>query len=378
MSFKSSILLLLTLILLSQHAFPEPTKVALVVGFSADNSNTAIKMCRGVDTFFYLHKEAKKDLSIQYFDNLKGQKKLKDIIEDISHKGIQYIVGLPQSNDAIPVSQFVNKKNILFIAPLATNKTITTNKKNVFRIRYSDDYQSKIIAEYIHDELKMKKILMLINLDSLYSIGLSDYLSKDLSKNKNQKVKAEKYYYDKFNINYPEITKTINKHQPDIIFIPDYSSTASLLIRHIYSINKSLVFMGADAWNRKEIADGLKNIKDNINLIHTTDWFYNLNTSINKKFTNEFKRLFPEIEPDAESALTYDSLYVLWYAIKTAKNKKNINEIIEIIEHKKFNTTAGSLNYRPNTDHDPIKTTYIIRFDIIKNKESLIKKYEAF
>lgn len=372
------LLILVISILFPQLVLSAPVQVALIAGFSADNSNTATKMCRGADVFFSLHKEAVKHLSIQHFDNSDSPKKAIDTARNVFDQGIKYIIGLPQSNDAIPISKFVSEKDMLFISPLATNKTITINNRRVFRIRYSDNYQSKVIAKYIHDELKAKKLLVLINVESTYSIGLADYLSIDLSDTKGYKVKIKKYYYDKVNIKYSELTKIINRINPDVVFIPDYSSVASLLIRHIHNLDKSIIFMGADAWNRKEIFNGLNNVKSDIELIHSTDWYKDLKNDTNKKYTARFKKLFPAVEPDADSALTYDSLCILWSALKIAKNKEDVDEIIEIIENNKFNVTSGLLSYHPNIDHDPKKNIYILKFDTVEDKELLLKKYETF
>lgn len=84
------------------------------------------------------------------------------------------VVGHFCSGTTIPASEIYNKADILMITPASTNPQVADRGLPVvFRVSGRDDQQGVVVADYIIDHLKAKRVVIIHDRD-IYGKGLAD------------------------------------------------------------------------------------------------------------------------------------------------------------------------------------------------------------
>ena len=162
------------------------------------------------------------------------------------------VIGHLNSGVTIAASDVYNKAGIPVISGSATDVKVTERGlKNVFRTVGRDDQQGPILAAYITNELKGKKVA-LIDDKTAYGEGLANEVEKTLKAGKINPIARERTT-DK-ETDFKAILTKIKGKNPDVIFHGGMDATGGLMLKQARELGIKAMFVFGDGACTNEMA----------------------------------------------------------------------------------------------------------------------------
>lgn len=275
------------------------------------------------------------------------------------------IIGALTSNCSKPLSKEAQKRGVVMITPSSTNAEVTMAGDYVFRACFIDPFQGTVNAKFAIDNLKAKTAAVVFDNTNDYSIGLKDNFIKTFKELGGTITNEESYATGDKDFS-AQLTK-IETGKPDILFIPDYYSTVSLIAKQARGANLKSIMLGGDGWeaianNAGEEVDGS---------YYSNHYTSSADDAEVKAFVAAFKAAYG-VEPNALAALAYDATYLLADAIAAAgsTDSEKIRDALAKTD-KKFVT--GRVKFDEN--RNPIKSVVMVK--VVKDGSKLKEVYET-
>jgi len=279
-------------------------------------------------------------------DKVESANAVKRLIEK---EKVVAIIGTYGSSLAMAGGEVAEKAGIPVMGTSCTNPLVTQGKKFYFRACFIDPFQGAGAATYAVETLKMKKAALIVDVANDYSVGLASFFKQSYKKQGGEVVAELKYNSGDQDFT-AQLTEIISK-KPDVLFIPSYFAEGAIIMKQARELGAKFQIMGGDAMDNPEIVKiGGAAVEG---FIHTTfpyDPSMKDMSDIAKKFTENWKKAFPDKEPNVNAALGYDSFMLLADAIKRA-GKAEPNAIRDALEVTKgFPGVTGAKTI--NKTHD--------------------------
>lgn len=256
-----------------------------------------------------------KKLELIYEDNQSKQGESATIVKKlISRDHVVAVLGEVASGRSLEAARICQDNKIPQISPSSTNPKVTETGDYIFRVCFTDPFQGKLLADFGRDTLKAKRVAILSDVASAYSVGLADYFKQPFTAAGGVIVADQKYAsHDK---DFKAQLTAIKAENPDAIFVPGYYTEVGLIVLQARQLGITVPMFGGDGWEAQELiqiaGDALKNT------YYSTHFSPLKDTPEVRKFVNAFQAKFNGEIPDAMAALGYDSALVLADAIKRA------------------------------------------------------------
>lgn len=253
------------------------------------------------------------------------------------------------------VAEVAKADNMPMLTPTGTQFNITEGRDNVFRVCYTDPFQGEVLAKYAKEELDAKTAAVLRNTSSDYSDGVGKAFIERAEQLEIEIVALESYGDDDIDFR-AQLTKVADVN-PDVLIIPDYYETISLIAPQAREVGIEGTFLGPDGW------DGVaKNIDESSYDVIEGSVFtnhYSIDDEDEKiqNFLANYKKEYGE-EASAFAALSYDGAYMLKEAIEKAGSTDS-DAIIKALKEINFDGITGLLTFDAN--NNPIKTVSMIK-----------------
>ena len=279
-------------------------------------------------------------------DKVESANAVKRLIEK---EKVVAIIGTYGSSLAMAGGEVAEKAGIPVMGTSCTNPLVTQGKKFYFRACFIDPFQGAGAATYAVETLKMKKAALIVDVANDYSVGLASFFKQSYKKQGGEVVAELKYNSGDQDFT-AQLTEIISK-KPDVLFIPSYFAEGAIVMKQARELGAKFQIMGGDAMDNPEIVKiGGAAVEG---FIHTTfpyDPSMKDMSDIAKKFTENWKKAFPDKEPNVNAALGYDSFMLLADAI-TRAGKAEPNAIRDALEVTKgFPGVTGAKTI--NATHD--------------------------
>lgn len=275
----------------------------------------------------------------------------------IEKEKVQAIIGTYGSSLAMAGGEVAEKAHIPVVATSATNPLVTQGKKYIFRVCFIDPYQGAGAATYAYKTLGLKKAAVLVDVANDYSVGLSKYFERSFTKLGGKMVATLNYQSGDQDFT-AQLTKIISE-KPDVLFIPSYFAEGAIIMKQAAELGATFKIMGGDAMDNPKITDiGGKAVEG---FIHTTfpyDPSMKNMSPMAKKFTDGWKALYPNKEPNVNSALGYDAYMLILDAITRAGKADPEAVTKALAETKGFVGVTGTTTI--NATHDAEKPVGIV------------------
>lgn len=274
----------------------------------------------------------------------------------VNNDGVVGIVGATTSGAALSVAIQSQKNGTPILTPTGTVPDITTSGDNVFRACYTDPFQGEIMAQFTFENLGIKNVAIMENLDSSYSEGLKkSFVTKfeDLGGS----IVAIEGYKEADNDFKAQLLK-IAKANPEALFVPDYYTKAYLIASQAKDSGLSdIALLGGDGW------DGMHTIAEDTSVVENsyfcTHFSLDDQEPVVQEFISAYKAKYGE-NPTAFSALGYDGANIMMNAIETAGSTDS-KAIIDAIKNTEYKGVTGNIKFDENGD--PIKGVSIIQIE---------------
>lgn len=267
------------------------------------------------------------------------------------------ILGGVPSKPALAMAESAANDGVVYITPTGTQANITEGKENVFRTCFTDPFQGEVLANFSKEKLKAKKLAVLRNQSSDFSMGVADVFVKK-AKELGMEVVADESYGDSDTDFKAQLTK-VRKEEPDVLFIPDYYEKVALIVPQVRDAGIKATLVGADGWDTVlSVMD--KSSFESINNSYFTNQFTLEDPSEKvQKFIKEYKEAYKD-DPSTFAAEGYDTVYLYKQAVEEAKSF-DWDKVIPVLKKISFEGITGSFTYDEN--NNPVKTAKMIRIE---------------
>ena len=279
----------------------------------------------------------------------------------ITQDNVLAIVGPNASLGAIPAAEIAEYNKTLLITPWSTNPKTTLDtttgksKDYVFRACYTDPFEGRVLARFVLEKLKAKKVAVLYDVASEAPKSQADLFRLTFEELGGKTVAFETYTTGDRDFS-AQLTK-IKSANPDVIFLPAYYNDVGLIAQQAHRAGITQPLVGSDAWSSPEL----------IKLSNGTvegDYFANhyasdIATPTAKKFIDAYAKQYGTI-PDDVAALTYDSMGLLFEAIKKSPtlDRKVVRDSLATLAN--YPGVTGDIKFTAGSG-DPVKSAVIMQ-----------------
>jgi branched-chain amino acid transport system substrate-binding protein len=186
--------------------------------------------------FIYEDDEAKPEKSVLAYKKLTTQDK------------VDVIIGCLTSSCSLAVAPLAQADKIPMISTSSTNLKVTQVGDYIFRTCYLDPFQGTGCANYAFKDLGKKTAAIMYDNANDYSKGLADAFEAAFTAAGGTITNKEAYTKGDTDFS-AQLTK-IKGSTPELLFLPDYYSTVSLVAKQVRSLGMAdVVMMGGDGWD---------------------------------------------------------------------------------------------------------------------------------
>jgi branched-chain amino acid transport system substrate-binding protein len=276
----------------------------------------------------------------------------------VTNDGVIGIIGALTSKCSLAITADAQARQIIMISPSSTNDTVTDAGDYIFRACYNDSFQGQVVAQYAFDDLGAVNAAILLDNTNDYSKGLTVNFKEKFEAMGGTIVAEESYATGDMDFA-AQLTK-IKSTNPDVLFLPDYYNTVSLIAKQVRNQGIEIPMLGADGWD--EIVNNAGD--EVVGSFYSNHYSPGADDAEVKAFVEKFNEIYG-MEPNALAALAYDATYIMADAIAAAgsTDPEAIKAAVAATD-KKFVT--GQITF--NELRNPVKSAVMV--ELIKGTEA--------
>ena len=281
-----------------------------------------------------------KQLKLITLDNQgKAEEAAAAVTRLITQNNVMAVIGEVASSRSLAAAPIAQQHGIPMISPSSTNPKVTEQGDFIFRVCFIDPFQGTVMAKFAVEHLKAKKIAVLRDIKSDYSVGLADYFIKKFKELGGEIVADEKYQGNDSSFE-GQLTQ-IRAKKPDAIFVPGYYTEVGLIAKQAKKLGIKVPLLGGDGWDSAKLNEiGGADIDGSFFSNHYTT---ESTDPVVLDFIKKFKETYSGETPDGLAALGYDAGKVLIEAMERAAELKPALIRDEIAKTKDFVGVTGKI-----------------------------------
>ena len=265
------------------------------------------------------------------------------------------IIGAGASGNSLAAAPSAQSAHVPLISPSSTNPAVTLAGDYVFRACFIDAFQGDVMARFTANTLKAKTAAIMLDFNSPYSLGLSQFFELSFAK-LDGKIVA-KQSYSQGDADYRGQLSAIKAAQPDVIYIPGYYGDVALIARQARQLGITQPLLGGDGWDAPEVWElG----RDALNACYITN-HYSVDTPSQtiQTFVENYRRRYGNLTPDAHAALAYDALRFLVDAMRKAGTTDGAKLRDALASTRNFVGVTGLISM--DKDRNAVKPAVILK-----------------
>lgn len=279
----------------------------------------------------------------------------------ITQNNVIAVIGEVASSRSLAAAPIAQQNKVPMISPSSTNPKVTEVGDYIFRVCFIDPFQGTVMAKFAAENLKAKKVAILRDVKSDYSVGLADYFIKKFQELGGSISSDQSYQSGEMDFK-AQLTQ-IKGSKPDAIFIPGYYTEVGLIARQARQLGLTVPLLGGDGWDSAKLFEiGGTAINGNYFSNHYTT---ETTDPVVLDFIKKYKERFGEV-PDGLAALGYDSAKILFEAMERAPEltPKAIRDQLALT--KDFMGVTGKISMDPQ--RNATKPAVVVKVDGTSNR----------
>jgi branched-chain amino acid transport system substrate-binding protein len=267
------------------------------------------------------------------------------------------IIGAGASGNSLASAPKAQSARVPLIAPSSTNPAVTQVGDYIFRACFIDAFQGEVMAKFAVNTLKANRAAIMLDFNSPYSRGLTDYFEFSFAKLGGEIV--VKQSYSQGDPDYRGQLSAIKAANPDVIYIPGYYGDVAIIAKQARQLGLTVPLLGADGWDAPELWElgG-----DALNGSYISNHYSADDPSETiQKFVHAYRQRYGNLTPDAHAALAYDALRFLAEAIQRAGTTDGPKLRDALAETKNFAGVTGIISM--DRDRNAVKPAVILKLE---------------
>ena len=291
-----------------------------------------------------------KKVELVYVDNKSDKVEAASAASNlVEQEHVNAIIGSWGSGNSMAAGDVVMDAKVPAVAASATNPLVTAGNDYYFRVCFIDPFQGTVMAKYAANKLKAKKVALIQDVSSDYSVGICKFFTDEFVKITGDKDSVvAKSNYNTGDQDFTAQLTNIKSKNPDVIFAPGNFTEGALIIKQARQLGITTPIIGGDTWETPEFLDiGKEDVEGTV-----FSTFFASETPItseSKTFLDEYRKEYNK-EPAAVTALSYDAYLVILDSIKRANSADPVKIRDEIAKTKNFPGAAGVITIDENNN----------------------------
>lgn len=273
------------------------------------------------------------------------------------------ILGPCTSSCALAAGAIAEQKQVSLVTNTATSPLVTQNRRFIFRACFVDTLQGELLAKFAWEELKARKVAIMVDVAQDYVVGLANYFMRAFAKF------GGTFFSEYYNTGDQDFTAQLTdalSRNPDTIFMPGYYAEIALICKQARELGFTGNFLAGDGADAPELIEiGGQFVEG---LCYTTYFHQDADLSpATKPFVEAYVKEYGR-RPDAFGALAFDAYNLVLDAIERAQSVDPVAVRNALAATRDFQGVAGGISY-PQDSGDPIKPAVI---NTIKNGQFVL------
>ncbi len=161
------------------------------------------------------------------------------------------VIGEVASSRSIAAAPICQQAGVPMVSPSSTNPKVTEIGDFIFRMCFIDPFQGTVMAKFASQNLGVKKVAILKDVKSDYSVGLSQFFTEAF-KASGGTILVEQAYTAGDQDFSAQLT-AIKAKSPDAIFLPGYYTEVGLIARKARELGLTCPILGGDGWEGEQL-----------------------------------------------------------------------------------------------------------------------------
>jgi branched-chain amino acid transport system substrate-binding protein len=230
----------------------------------------------------------------------------------INQDRVLAVIGEVASSRSLAAAPICQNAGVPMISPSSTNPRVTEVGDYIFRMCFIDPFQGTVMARFASENLGLKKVAILKDVKSDYSVGLAQFFT-DAFTRMGGTVVAEQAYTAGADNDFRAQLTAIKARGPQAIFLPGYYTEAGLIARQARELGINVPILGGDGWESDEL---LKIGGEALNGSFYSNHFAVDNPEPRlQDFLKRYREKYGR-DPDAIGGLAYDAANVLFRSME--------------------------------------------------------------
>ncbi len=264
------------------------------------------------------------------------------------------ILGEVASNRSLAAAPIAQQFRIPMITPSSTNPKVTEIGDYVFRVCFIDPFQGPVMAKFAFENLKVKKVAVLKDLRSDYSMGLTEFFIAKFKELGGTVTSVQTFQTG--DTDFKAQLTSIRSENPDGIFIPAYYTEVGLIARQARQLGIKATLLGGDGWDSPKLFEiGGDSLEGAYFANHYSPESSNPAT---QEFIAAFKKRYGDT-PDGLAAAGYDAARVLIQALESVDSLTSENIRDAIAKTTDFKGATGNITI--DADRNADKDAFIVQ-----------------
>ncbi|MEZ4814615.1 MAG: ABC transporter substrate-binding protein [Bdellovibrionota bacterium] len=290
-------------------------------------------------------------------DQGKAEEAATAVTKLVTQDKVVAILGEVASSRSMAMAPIAQQYKVPMITPASTNPKVTEMGDYVFRVCFIDPFQGTVMAKFAKDNLKAKKVAILRDVKSDYSMGLSEFFVQSFKAGGGTIIETQSY--SSGDIDFKSQLTSIKAKKPDAIFVPGYYTEVGLIVRQAKELKMDIPLLGGDGWDSPKLYEiGGEALNGNYFSNHYSSDDQN---PLVQDFISKYKAANGGEVPDTMAVLGYDALYVLVDSMKRAKSLNGPDLRDAIASTKNFQAVTGNITL--DEKRNPTKAAVVLKVD---------------
>ena len=230
----------------------------------------------------------------------------------INQDRVVAVIGEVASSRSLAAAPICQSNGVPMISPSSTNPKVTQVGDYIFRMCFLDDFQGHSVAMFATKTLGLKRIAILKDVKSDYSVGLTEFFTTAIHEMGGTIVAEQAYSAGDQDFS-AQLT-AIKAKKPEAIYIPGYYTEVGLIARKARELGINVPLLGSDGWESEKL---LEIGGDALNgAYYTNHWALDLPDPRLQAFLKTFREKNAGSDPDAIAGLAYDAANVLFACLE--------------------------------------------------------------
>jgi len=267
------------------------------------------------------------------------------------------IIGEVISSDTLAGVPIAERAQIPNISPTATSPLVTQNRRYAFRAAYVDNLQGKVAARFAWENLKARRVAVLIDQAQDYCVGLANFFKQEFERRGGQIVSTS--YIQTGDQDFSAQISALKGAKPDLIYAPNYYTEVALLAKQLQDLGVKIPILSGDG---AQVPELLSIGGAAVNGMYFTALFHRqgATTELGRKFMQAYEKTYKK-PLDGFAALGGDGYFLLTAAMTRAGGTDGGKVAQALAATKDFPGVTGVITMGPN--HNPIKGVTVIKVE---------------